>query len=471
MKTKHFLIAVAAIVVCGAAVADAPSIDTVMHNFETASNSVSQRLVTTAKRTAVAALLLQWLLSYWKDVVGGSEIPAMLGKMVGMMMWCGASIWMIDNIDLMNVLYKQYLALAGEISGLQSGFSPLSIVRKGQDVVTATHTAMANRAGASWLAIGENVLAAGSLIVTDVVILGAFFVLALSLFMVSVEFSMIMAITPLSLALIPLSALRDQGIAPLKGLLSVGLRVLILGVVMAVAQSLSDTVIASLNNNGLQGSEGGTILGRMFEYLAGIMGCAVMSIYSGKIAAAIASGSASFSGADLVSGASAVKDGASAVKASGKGLLETAQSAGSKVGGAASGLRSNLAGGGSGGGGRGSGGGGFGGPSGGLNVSPTGVPGKDSGLGNFGKPLDSSRPSSFAGSSASSSPSAGSSQATGNASTASIGGASPASTPASGDQGKSGSSWSQFGKSAGSLNEALQRDQAGVSVNVRLGGE
>lgn len=466
MKNKHFLIAVAAILFCGAAVADAPSIDTVMHNFDTAANSVSQKLVTTAKRTALAALLLQWLLSYWKDMFSGAEIPSIIGKMVGMMMWCGASIWMIDNIDLMNVLYKQYLALAGEISGLQSGFSPLSIIRKGQDVVSATHDALAKKAGASWYAFGENVLAAGSLIVTDVVILGAFFVLALSLFMVSVEFSMILAVTPLSLALIPLSALRDQGIAPLKGLLSVGLRVLILGVVMAVAQSLSDTVIASMQAKGIDGAQGSSILSRMFEYLAGILGCAVMSIYSGKIAAAIASGSASFSGADLVSGVGAAKDGASAVKASGQGLVESAKSAGSKVSGAASGLRSNL-----GGGGGGQGLGGFGGPSGGLNVSPTGVPSKDSGSHGFGKPLSARPPGEASPArSAPSSPSAGSSQAAGNASTASIGGASPASN-ASGDQGQSGSAWSQFGKSAGSLNETLQRDQAGVSVNVRLGGE
>lgn len=452
MKNKHFFIAAAAILFCGAALADAPSIDTVMHNFDMASNSVSQKLVTTAKRTALAALLLQWLLSYWKDMFSGAELPSMLGKMVGMMMWCGASIWMIDNIDLMNVLYKQYLALAGEISGLQNGFSPLSIIQKGKAVVSATHAALAQKAGGNWFAIGENLLATGSLIVTDVVILGAFFILAMSLFMVSVEFSMILAVTPLSLALIPLSALRDQGIAPLKGLLSVGLRVLILGVVMAVAQSLSDTLIASIQTNGIQGAEDGSILSRMFEYLAGVLGCAVMSIYSGKIAAAIASGSASFSGADLVSGGSAIKDAGSAVKASGQGLVESVKSGASKLSGAAGGLRNNLAGGGGGGGGV---------PGGGLNVSQAGVPGKDSGLGDFGKPI---QPRPAFGSK-------GDGPAAGKASTASIGGHSPASSNASSDQGQSGSAWSQLGKSTASLNEALQRDQAGVSVNVRLGGE
>lgn len=451
MKNKHFFIAVAALLLCGVAVADTPSIDTVMRNFDTASNSVSQKLVTTAKRTALAALLLQWLLSYWKDIFSGAEFPAMFSKMVGMMMWAGASIWMIDNIDLMNALYKQYLALAGEISGLQGGFSPLSIIQKGQQVVSATHAALANKAGGSWFAIGQNLLATGSLIVTDVVILGAFFILALSLFMVSVEFSMILAVTPLSLALIPLSALRDQGIAPIKGLLSVGLRVLILGVVMAVAQSLSNTLIASIQANGIQGAEDGSILSRMFEYLAGVLGCAVMSIYSGKIAAAIASGSASFSGADLVSGGSAIKDAGSAVKASGQGLVESVKSGASKLSGAAGGLRNNLAG----------GGGGGGVPGGGLNVSQAGVPGKDSGLGDFGKPI---QPRPAFGST-------GDGPAAGKASTASIGGHSPASSNASNDQGQSGSAWSQLGKSTASLNEALQRDQAGVSVNVRLGGE
>ena len=46
MKNKHFYIAVAAILFCGAAVADAPSIDAVMHNFDTAAHDVSQKLVT-----------------------------------------------------------------------------------------------------------------------------------------------------------------------------------------------------------------------------------------------------------------------------------------------------------------------------------------------------------------------------------------------------------------------------------------
>lgn len=463
-QRKQWVTLAALLLVASYALADTYNVDNVVKNFEIASTGISAKLVTLAKQTVVSAALLQWTINYSKEIFGNHDAKDYLGKGVMLIMWFGISIGMIEHVDFMAHLFKKYASLAGDISGVSAGdFTPWGVVRKGKSVVDATHAGIAAKLGGNWWAFGTNFLAAGALLICDVIVIVAFMILGLSLFVVNVEFWLIFAVTPLALALIPLSAMRDQGIAPLKGLLSVGLRVLILGVIIAVAQSLSDTLIAAISANGIPGDpESGSVLSRMMEYHAGMLGCAAMAIYSGKIASAIASGSATFTGSDAMAAGGAMVAGGAAMYAGAAAVGGAALSGASGAKGLASAASNALS-------------------KGASNpfVSPSGgaIPGAgNSGIGGFGQPLQN-RPAweGNASGGANNGTSASGVGATGasNQEGGDSGGGTPeaSNAPASiGEPGDPGASnWEKFGNRGNRLVESLNQDQANVSVSVNLG--
>lgn len=468
MQRKQIFAVVALLLIAGAAVAQVPNIDTVVRNFEVASTGVSAKLVALAKKTAVAALLLQWILTYSKELFGSHEAKDYLGKAVMLITWFGATFWLIDNVDLIAVIFKQYATLAGEISGIPAGeFTPWGLIVKGRAVVDATHAGIAVKMGGKWFAFSQNFLAAGTLLIVDLVVIAAFLILGLSLFVVTVEFWLIFAVTPLALALMPLSSMREQAIAPLKGLISVGLRILILGVIIAVAQSLSDTLIASINANGIPGDpESQSMLARMLEYLAGMLGCAAMAIYAGKIASAIASGSATFTGSDAMRSGSAmiaggamaaagVAAGASAIGKGAMGASNGAKAVGNMANSAMERAAANpfVAPAGSGAGGSG-GGTGFGKP---LESQP-GVPLGSGGTGSSG---GSTAGASNQGANTGGNVNSGAGDTGANTAEASIGGA-----------GKQGAgSWEKFNQGSNRMMENMKHDHANVAVKVNLGAD
>jgi type IV secretion system protein TrbL len=107
----------------------------------------------------------------------------------------------------------------------------------------------------------------------------------------------------------------------------------ILGIVVSVAKLLSQTVLTFLAETGFQ--HGDMVFEKLVEYYVSIFGCAVMAVYSGKLASSIASGNASFSGGDAIRGgmaaAAAVGVGAAAFKPASAAGIEVASAAGKGV--------------------------------------------------------------------------------------------------------------------------------------------
>lgn len=298
----------------------------VICQFKAATNRINQQLIQPAIATACAAVLLQWVLSYWKDLFK-ADISDMLLKAAGIITWFGATVILITNVDRMSTMFTDYLKLAGSLSSLSTTqFSPGGVIDKTLDAISATNKAFNGASPGGFLDVASNMFAALMLIFANIFTFMAGLVVALSLFVAILEFWIMFAVAPLAFGLIPLSAFRDQGFAPIKGLISLGLRVLILGVVVSVFSSLTDVVIQAMNSKQSVG-DAPTLMGAVWYYLAGMAGCAMMALSAGKIASSIASGSASFSGADAIRGGmqltSTAAAGAGAVVA-GKALLGTA---------------------------------------------------------------------------------------------------------------------------------------------------
>lgn len=422
----------------------------VMCQFKAATTKINQQLIQPAIATACAAIMLQWILSYWKDLFK-PDLSDMLLKGAGLITWFGATVLLITNTDRMATMFTDYLSLAGSLSSLSSTqFSPGGVIDKTMDAIGATNKAFNGASPGGLLDVGANMFAALMLMFANVFTFAAGLVVALSLFVAILEFWIMFSVAPLAFGLIPLSAFRDQGFAPIKGVISLGLRVLILGVVVSVFSSLTDIVIQAMNSrNGV--GDAGALMGAVWYYLAGMAGCAMMALSAGKIASAIASGSASFSGSDAIRGgmqlATTAAAGAGAIVA-GKALLGTAGGAAANAvgdaGKSAGKSMENMLGGGTG-----------------LGVSPSSSSG-------FGQPLQSrpgAAPSGGESASPTAAPPAGGAEAAGDARSAGIGG------PGDDKPASSGGPKRSLGERIQDAAQQNSQDSHAVSVQMHVGKE
>ena len=266
--------------------------------FEETARKISENLVKTALKTCFAALALQWVLTYWKEIFSG-DMTSHIAKAVGLISWAMGAVFLIEHTDILSDGFSGYLKLAGSLAGLSADdFNAGVVLAIGKKMITSVHGAIWDASGTSITQIGLMITATIQMILVDLVIIISFGILALTLFVANLEFWMMFAVAPLAFGLIPLSTFRDQGMAPIKGALSLGLRIIILGVCIAVAKAQAAAAISAITTEGIR--TGDTPLLACYDYLAGIFGCAIMSISAGKIASAIASGSASFSGSDAI---------------------------------------------------------------------------------------------------------------------------------------------------------------------------
>ncbi|GAB1393636.1 hypothetical protein MASR1M60_18000 [Rhodocyclaceae bacterium] len=138
----------------------------------------------------------------------------------------------------MSTAFTGYIKLAGGLSGLSAEeFTPGGMIDSATTAIKTVHDAVDATPGAGMLAVSKNFAASVSLVVVDVILLASYFIMALTLFVVTLEFWMLFAVAPLAFGMIPLQAFRDQGMAPIKGVVALGLGGIILGVVVAAAKA------------------------------------------------------------------------------------------------------------------------------------------------------------------------------------------------------------------------------------------
>lgn len=316
-----------------------------MNQYKQISGNINNDLIKPALMLAASALSLQWILSHWRDIYTG-DITGLLAKMVGVVSWGGVTFWLLQHQDLLSSTFSGYLKMAGIVSGIgEAGFDPGEIVAQGIDLIQRINNAFTKGIGFTInpAEIANNMLLALLLVFANIVAFFAYLIVALSVFVCQTEFWLMFAVAPLAFALIPLSAFREQGIAPVKGVISLGLRIIILAVVVRVTNDLTDNLAAALSGT-KESSE--NFFSPILFYLAGMCASAIMAFSAGKIASSIASGSASFSGADAIKGgmqlATSAAVGAGAVAAVGAAAGNTASAATKGLEAAGSGLGNSI---------------------------------------------------------------------------------------------------------------------------------
>lgn len=270
------------------------SLQSILATIKASSIATNTLLVEKALKTLFVALSLQWALTHWKELFQG-EMTTILAKSVGMLMWAMGAFYLLKHQEILFNMFEGYMGLAGEISGVK--FNPADIWSNGVQLQADLATGFYTRNADDFWATVKNILPGLGILLACLLIMLAYGVIALSVLVAIAEFWLIMAVAPLAIALIGLSAFRDQGSAPVKGVMSVGLRIILLGVIIKTLTSVQQTAVSAFKT--LPADQPMTVV---WYALGGVFACAVMAFYSGKIASSIASGTANFSGSDAIRG-------------------------------------------------------------------------------------------------------------------------------------------------------------------------
>ena len=274
-----------------------------------------------------AFVTAQFLLTNLGLLKSGADIEAVIGKLMGSLLWFGFCFYVVlHGASFIENVGADFMKTAGLLTGAGS-FEAGDIMDKGITIGANLISTVKAVAGLTDL---SSVMIAG---ICAVFILCVMALIACKIFLIKIELTLIVMMSPLSFSLLGLNALKDQGIAPFKALLSLMYRIILLGVLVASVSVVCDEVNASLLSmysnasywqkvTGMGTGVWPTLLGATTVFL--IFGYLVFK--SDSIASNLASGTTSLGTADVASaaalgaaaGAAVATGGASAVQGAGK---------------------------------------------------------------------------------------------------------------------------------------------------------
>lgn len=321
MKPRQLLIAVLLLVAAQVALAQAQALgaDDVLGIIKQAMAPAINKLTSQAISWLGVFATLQFFITNYNLLKTDGDIQSVIAKMFAAVGWVGVVLYIINN-------GPQFIQAVGDqmfgVVGLDLP-SPGSIIGKTIGV-SATVSVLALAVG-SIPFVGNT---AGQLLLyvaLAVLAVGMYF--AFKIFMLQLELGLIAMLSPLSFSFLGLNTLKDQGIAPFKGLLSLAYRVILLTVILAAFNQVSDIVSGKLSEisvDTFKSSGIGEVADIMLSALASYMLLAYLTFKSDAIAATLANGSTSMGAGDVAQAAAAGAAVGAAVATGGAALAGTA---------------------------------------------------------------------------------------------------------------------------------------------------
>lgn len=322
-------------------------VDLVGGAMDEALKQISNTLEKAVISLIFALALLQAVFTGTKQLASGEADRSILN--FGMIItWTGIALWLLGTAaspskpgisNLADLLYWMQNFAFSIISKMTGGteFSASKILEIGLQaygyitlsVAKTTATNLVN-ALATIMLPGVGFVTALMVFFISAVIMVSCAYVAIKVFITKIEFSILVAIAPLSVAMIPFAPTREQGWAPFKGALSLIYRILILGGTVSaiglVSKYLGDYVDAQAY--GLSADVWTPLLSGAFAFsllafvahksdsIASAMASGSSAMSSGDLAGSVAAGvTAGLAGAAAVGAATAAASGGTGVKA------------------------------------------------------------------------------------------------------------------------------------------------------------
>lgn len=280
--------------------------------------TVTGNLESVALKLLFALTLLQSFITGYGSLMDG-EIDKVTFKFVKIFAWTGIVVWLLsssgnaDGLSNAGHFIKSsvdgFLALAGSWTEMKGGsFSTSDIMMTGLvaygkitlSVAKTTSTNLVNAAMALFVP-GVSLLTLMMTFAISVIVLVSCAYIALKVFMVKLELGLIIAITPLSMALLGLNALRDQGMAPFKSMLALIYRTVVLGATVSAISVVGESLSSYVDKQAYGVSA--DVFGPLIAGAFGFVILAFVAHKSDSIASSLANGSAALGSGDVASAA------------------------------------------------------------------------------------------------------------------------------------------------------------------------
>ena len=329
----------------GAAPVDSNSLVTLLiTNMATVTSTLSSKAIIWLGAFAT----VQFIVTNIGLLKSGGDIEQMFGKLIGSLMWIGFCTYVLANgPDFIASVGDDFFAIPG-----------LTIPTAGTIMSNTAKTAAVLGALAIPVGFASNTIGMFMVyLILIILAIGCFF--AFKIFMLQLELGLVVMLSPLSFSFLGLNALKDQGIAPFKSLISLGYRIILIGLILSAFNVVDESVrnaFASFTEASIMDG-----IGNVIETLFAALGSYLLLMYlifkSDSIAASLAGGTTSMGTADVASAAAmGASAGAAAVLAPAAAMgtaskpIESMSSFMGKMGFGGGGSISNAGGGGTGGG-------------------------------------------------------------------------------------------------------------------------
>jgi type IV secretion system protein TrbL len=301
----------------GGAYAAAPPIDvtSIVGTLQASMLPAVDKLSAYAIRVLGVLAALQFFMTNYSLIMSEADISKIITKAAGSVAWIAVCLYLISNGPAF-------------ISGVGDDFfTILGVSFPTPGSIIGSTLATSAGFGILAFAVGQLNSTGGQMLMYvsfAVLAVGMFF--AFKILMLHLEIALVAVLAPLSFAYLGLNALKDQGIAPFKALISLGYRILLLSLFMsafkdvskATELAMSSTDAKSIFMNGF----GDSILMILSPIAAYI--CLVYFVFkSDSIAATLASGSTNMGTGDVASAAAAGAAAGAAITSAGASLAAT----------------------------------------------------------------------------------------------------------------------------------------------------
>ncbi|MDD2742229.1 MAG: hypothetical protein PHV02_08140 [Rhodocyclaceae bacterium] len=246
-------------------------------------------------------ILVQFIFTNIQLIIREADIDVgkVFSKLMGSLFWFGICIYIFDNgSDFIKNVGGYIIRQATGSTGVS--FDPVEPIHKGIEI---TSTLLATVDKTQSVLQSLNPFPAIMMGVISIVILAVAALLAFKILMVFIETKMIIALSPLSFSLLGLNAFRDQGLAPLKYLVSMAIRMFLYGAVLSAMGIFSEALIAQFK--ALPSSNSSSIWPPIWAAAMGFAALGAVALRVDHVAAVLASGSSQISTGDAVAAGAA----------------------------------------------------------------------------------------------------------------------------------------------------------------------
>ena len=318
--------------------------------LDQSTNAIMKQLTGIAFSLLFYLSLLQFSIKGYAMVLDG-EIEKSIGNVAKYILWVGFIVWMMspsaspvrdglsNGADFIQRTVNYLLGFASTISGgdgnaFDAGYIFSVGLQASHDLIFSVAKASMGTVANAVVTVAfpiTGIFSALMLMIMNLLILATAGYIAIKIFMVKLDASIMIAISPLSFALNGLSALREQGMAPFKNLLTVMYRILILAAIVSAMKVVSENLTQVLDKASAAGGFTDIwtpITAAIFGYIL----LAYMAHRSDGIANGLSSGSSMFSSGDMASSVAAGVAAGMAVATGGAAVGGAAVKSGQSMG-------------------------------------------------------------------------------------------------------------------------------------------